>query len=93
MTVAGECHGGLYMVLSASIWEGQPRGRKAEGRRGDKARYKAGRKRFVSQKVLRVVCSELASQTAREDVKGTVRERRQEKNWVIRQGSDVEDSS
>lgn len=50
------------MVLSASIWEAQPRGRKAEqGRRGDKARYKAGRKRFVSQKVLRVVRSESAS--------------------------------
>ena len=30
-TVAAECHGRLYMVLSASIWEGRPLGEKGRG--------------------------------------------------------------
>lgn len=55
--------------------------------------YKAGRKRFVSQKVLQVVRSESASQTAREDVTGSARHRWHERKWVNRLGSDVEDSS
>lgn len=73
-TVASECHGGCTWCYQVACGRGSPWGRKAEeGRRGDKAGHKAGRKRFVSQKVLRVVRSGSASQTAREDVKGTVR--------------------